>query len=102
MVQYYQHTALAEIDDATTELELYEVFYGLLGDEPMAFSGVGCNMRMLQLRVAPSELGLRDYNWTQTMWPSPHNAINCSANCTNSRSAITQPITSYYIHSMRF
>ena len=28
-------------------------------------------MRMLQLRVAPSELGLRDYNWTQTMWPSP-------------------------------
>jgi len=36
MVQYYQHTVLAEIDDATTELELYEVFYGLLGDEPMA------------------------------------------------------------------
>ena len=31
MVQYYQHTAFAEIDDATTELELYEVFYGLLG-----------------------------------------------------------------------
>ena len=57
-------------------------------------NGVGCNMRMLQLRVAPSELGLRDYNWTQTMWPSPHNAINCSANCTNSRSAITQPKTS--------
>ena len=51
-------------------------------------------MRMLQLRVAPSELSLRDYNWTQTMWPSPRNAINCSANYTNSRSAITQPKTS--------
>ena len=91
-----------ELENASTELELYEVFYGPLSEEPMAWRATSafysCVLRPLcwagvliehrdkapsvrMLCISKRHCGLRGYSWIRTAWSSPHSATDCSVNC---------------------